>query len=160
MTEGKEAEVLTNESGKDEYGWLSFVGFIVGAVGAGFPLEPIPSFPLFFNHCTTSGSLPPAQDTSTDSNTPLPDPTTAENASATFLNGMSAVAYFGGLVGFFLVGFIERTIDEASIEPNEERWVDIAKGVVRVGYCARGYFIRIVVSKGPICAFRLTVGIH
>lgn len=73
---------------------------------------------------------------------------------------MSAVAYFGGLVGFFLVGFIERTIDEASIEPNEERWVDIAKGVVRVGYCARGYFIRIVVSKGPICAFRLTVEIH
>ena len=63
---------------------------------------------------------------------------------------MRAVAYFGGLWGVFLAGFMEITIDGSSIIPKVDNKSFNAERVVSAGYWDNGYLSRTVVSKGPV----------
>lgn len=72
------------------------------------------------SRCTTSGSTPFAHAMSTFSKPRAfwPLALTAPNAAWTFWKVTSAVANLGGLVGCFLGGLIERSIEFSSSAPN------------------------------------------
>lgn len=105
-----------------------------------------------FSTSKMGGSLPAAHEISTSFRpfVSIPDAQTAACASVTLAKGMSAVANLGGLLGAFLEGFIDITMDLSSTVPKGDNKVNNDGGVVKLGYFESGYLTRTVVSRGPV----------
>jgi hypothetical protein len=119
--------LLTSETLPDTISWSPW--------SAGSVFNECAVFPWVLSRLTTSGSTPFAHAISTFSKPRAfcSLALTAPNAAWIFWKVTSAVANLGGLVGFFLGGLIERSIELSSSAPKGRSKAASAVGVERSG---------------------------